>query len=90
MKAEKTARRHEQFPAYAAPLISARSRELTRKTGGFKHTPAVGLDTTDTTKIFQLFFFVVHFIYALNDKQEFSWQKYRSSGTMSDIEQKLS
>jgi hypothetical protein len=43
MKAEKTTRRHEQFPAYAAPLISARSRELTRKTGGFKHTPTGGL-----------------------------------------------
>ena len=80
-------------PNLAPELAKASSdqiHELTRKTGGFKHTPAVGLDTTDTTKIFQLFFFGVHFIYALNDKQEFSWQKYRSSGTMSDIEQKLS
>ena len=46
----------------AASLISDRSRELTRKTGGLKHTPAVGLDATSTTKIFQLFFFGVHFI----------------------------
>ena len=84
--------RHDRFPIFAAPPISDRSRELTNSKNGcwLKHTPAVGLDTTDTTKIFQLFFFGVHFIYALNDKQEFSWQKYRSSGTMSDIEQKLS
>ena len=53
----------------AASLISDRSRELTRKTGGLKHTPAVGLDATSTTKIFQLFFFVVHFIYALFNRQ---------------------
>lgn len=46
-------------------LFPTGSRELTRKTGGLKHTPAVGLDATSTTKIFQLFFFVVHFIYAL-------------------------
>ena len=55
-------------PNLAPELAKASSdqiHELTRKTGGFKHTPAVGLDTTDTTKIFQLFFFVVHFIYAL-------------------------
>ena len=57
--------RHDRFPIFAAPPISDRSRELTRKTGGLKHTPAVGLDATSTTKIFQLFFFVVHFIYAL-------------------------
>ena len=66
---------HEKFSVSVASLISDHSRELTRKTGGFKHTPAVGLDTTDTTKIFQLFFFGVHFIYALNDKQEFSLAK---------------
>ena len=56
---------HEKFSVSIASLISNRSRELTRKTGGLKHTSAVGLDATSTTKIFQLFFFVIHFIYAL-------------------------
>ena len=59
--------RHDRFPIFAAPPISDRSRELTNSKNGcwLKHTPAVGLDATSTTKIFQLFFFVVHFIYAL-------------------------
>ena len=44
---------HEKFSVSAASLISDRSRELTRKTSGFRHTHAVGLDAAVTTKILQ-------------------------------------
>ena len=52
-----------------ASLISDRSRELARKTGGLRHTPAVGLDAAVTTKILQWFFrwssFLLCSIYAV-------------------------
>ena len=44
---------HEKFSVSAASLISDRSRELARKTSGFRHTHAVGLDAAATTKILQ-------------------------------------
>ena len=44
---------HEKFSVSAASLISDRSRELTRKTSGFRHTHALGLDAAVTTKILQ-------------------------------------
>ena len=47
----------------AASLISDRFRELARKTGVLKHTPAVGLDAATTTKILQLSFVGVIFCF---------------------------
>ena len=45
--------RHDRFPIFAAPPISDRSRELGCKNSSLRHTHAVGLDATATTKIFQ-------------------------------------
>ena len=59
----------EKFSVTTASLISDRSRELARKTGGLRHTPAVGLDAAVTTKILQWFFrwssFLLCSIYAV-------------------------
>ena len=59
----------EKFSVTTASLISDRSRELARKTGVLRHTPAVGLDAAVTTKILQWFFrwssFLLCSIYAV-------------------------
>ena len=60
---EKLQCRHDGFPIFAAPLISDRFRELTRKTGGLRHTLADGLDAAVTTKILQLSSFGVIFYF---------------------------
>jgi len=62
-------------PNLAPELAKASSdqiHELTRKTGGFRHALADGLDAAVATKILQLSSFGVIFYFALyNDKQEF-------------------
>ena len=53
-------------PNLAPELAKASSdqiHELTRKTGGLKHTPAVGLDAAVATKILQLSSFGVIFYF---------------------------
>ena len=72
-----------------ASLISVRFRELTRKTSGFRHTLADGLDAAVTTKILQLSswsYFLSQSELRLPLLQVVSSNKYFSVGVQSPTE----